>query len=58
MTYGHTVELRVRAMSFLDLGEKQKKVCEVLGISQCTLYAWIKLCKVTCGLEIKEQPKI
>lgn len=58
MTYGHPVELRARAMSFLDSGEKQQKVCEVFNISRRTLYAWIKLREATGGLEIKERPKI
>ena len=58
MTYGYPIELRARALSFLDSGEKQQKVCEVFAISRRTLYSWIKLREETGDIQIKERPKV
>ncbi len=58
MAYGYSIELRARAMSFLDSGKSRKDVCEAFKISPKTLFNWIKLRKETGGLEIKERPKV
>jgi len=58
MTYGYPIELRARAMSFLDSGKSRKEVCETFKISLKTLFNWIKLRKETGGIEIKERPKV
>ena len=57
MTYGYPIELRARAMYFLDSGKPRKEVCETFKVSQKTLFNWIKLRKETGGFEIKNAPK-
>ena len=58
MTYGYSIELRTRALAYLDKGEKRQKVCEVFGISLKTLFNWIKLRSVTGDIQIKPRPLI
>jgi transposase len=58
MTYGYPIELRARAMSFLDSGKSRKEVCVTFNVSQKTLFNWIKLRKETGAFEIKGRPKV
>lgn len=58
MTYGYSIELRTRALTYLDKGEKRQKVCEVFGISAKTLFNWIKLRERTGDVQMKPRPSI
>lgn len=58
MTYGYTLELRTRALAFLDSGRSRKEVCEVFKISRKTLYNWTRLRQETGELKMKERPQV
>jgi len=58
MTYGYTLELRTRALAFLDKGGSRKEVCEIFNISRKTLYNWIKLRQETGELKMKDRPLV
>ena len=59
MSYGYSVELRTRALAYLDKGEKRQKVCDVFGISRKTLFNWIKPSREDTGdVQIKTRPKV
>jgi len=58
MTYGYTIELRTKALSYLDSGKSRKEVCEAFGISLKTLFNWIKLRKSTGNLEMQSRSAI
>ena len=58
MSYGYSIELRTRALAYLDQGEKRQKVCDVFGISLKTLFNWIKLRERTGDVKCKVYPKV
>ena len=59
MSYGYSVELRTRALAYLDKGAKRQKVCDVFGISRKTLFNWIKPSREDTGdVQIKTRPKV
>lgn len=58
MPHGYPIELRARALSFLDSGKSRKDVCEIFDISPKTLFNWIKRRKETGDVQIKERPTI
>jgi transposase len=58
MPHGYPIELRARALSFLDSGRSRQEVCDVFKISSKTLFNWIKLRRETGDFHIKERPKV
>jgi putative transposase len=57
MPHGYPIELRARALSFLDSGKSRAETCETFCISSKTLFNWIKRRKETGDVQIKERPK-
>lgn len=58
MSHGYPIELRARALAYLDSGKSRKEVCEIFKISLKTLCNWIKLRKETGSIQIKQRPTI
>ena len=58
MAYGYPIELRMRALTFLDSGKTRKEVCEIFQISLRTLVYWIKLRQETGEVKMRPRPQV
>lgn len=53
MSYGYSIDLRSKVLSYLDNGHSQKEACQVFGLSNKTIYNWISLKKETGSLALR-----
>lgn len=53
MSYGYSIDLRSKVLSYLEDGHTQKETCEVFGIGNKTLYNWLRLKQETGSIALR-----
>lgn len=57
MSYGYSINLRERVLSYIDDGHTQKEASEVFKIPRQTIYNWFCLKSETGGLRMRHSGK-
>lgn len=57
MSYGYSIDLRKKALAFVEQGGRITESCRIFGISKSTLHAWIRKKKKTGSIAIEKRVK-